>query len=108
MKRKLLRDFADWLEKSRRPFNLGDPGRCIAPAVRRFLERKHPGIAAKVVQHGYTGTLRLSKVFDMTYDQAREVYAPQCVEDYDKVTRKVAAATLRRLANTGRVVYKVS
>lgn len=96
MKRKLLLQFADWLAKSRHPFDIKFNHQCVSAQAMRFAE------GAKGEVHGSPYTLE--RIFKMDPPTAYLVFAPIHA---GTITRKIAADMLRRLARTGRVEYKV-
>lgn len=104
MLRKKLLEYADWLERSRAPFNLGDPHQCISAYAMRFDR----GLAPHRFVNSNAGYLM--DIFDMPERTAIEVYSPREAFmnsiEWRTVPRKVAVAMLRSLARTGKVNWK--
>jgi hypothetical protein len=105
MKRKLLLEFADTLARSRRPFYLLDCEQCVSAHAVRFAIAR----GSQVHKGRSTGWKEdLERIFGLTEDQAANLYsAPSIpISRFDKITRKVAVATLRHLAKTGKVEFE--
>lgn len=104
MKRKLLLQFADWLEQSRGPFNITRSRCCVAAFALRFAcVNKLPG--ARRMLHGSSSS-DLVDIFGLGDHEADELYAGGF--DWFKagqITRKVAAQVIRKLARTGKVDF---
>lgn len=95
MKRKKLLQFADWLEKSRRPFDIASTCRCVA---------YHAGVFDGDTMYGGCRPSRhidLVHIFDMSHHNAEVVYSGFNWGRARSITRKVAANMIRKLARTG-------
>lgn len=95
MKRKKLLQFADWLEKSRRPFDITSTCRCVAYQAGVFTGDtmyggSHPSRPADLVH-----------IFNMSYYNAAVIYSGFNWGRARSITRKVAANMIRKLARTG-------
>lgn len=97
MRRKALLEFADRLERSRRPFDMTNGCRCITAYAAAFddaLAAVHP-------------VAYFAKKFDVSHKIACSINSGVGLtwDDVARITRKQAAATLRRLARTGKVKF---
>jgi hypothetical protein len=88
MKRKLMREFADYLTKTRRRFNMDRSDHCVAAHAVMFTK----GVAS--VPHSTASDL--DRIFDIGYKNAFDIYT-----GYHVTSRKDWATILRRFAKTG-------
>lgn len=96
MKRKALREFADYLENTRGPFNILNNEHCIAAYASKWFKEPLNGwyvldrfeVSREVVFDLYTGSNTNAFMHNV------------------RITRKVAANALRRLARTGQVEFR--
>lgn len=105
MKRKALREFADYLERSRGPFTILDNQKCIAAYARKWAKQPQQAWEA--------GWAILMYQFGLSGGVAIDLYVGQDTKrlllddgQWKRITRKVAVATLRRLARTGKVEFR--
>lgn len=95
MDRAKLRKFARYLESNHQRFDMSIPCNCLAGHARRFLRRRDE-VHDEVV---------LTEGFGLNAEQAMDLWLGHEVQ-WEKVTRSIAARTLRHLARTGRVNFK--
>lgn len=100
MKRTLLTRFADWLERSRHPFDLYDASRCMSAQAQRFFAKEE----GRKLDYVYGDAQILSNRFDIRYDVAHDIFSGLgATSDSKKITRALAVRMLRHLARTGKV-----
>lgn len=88
MKRKYIRELADFIEKGRGPIDMADSTKCLAAQVLRFN-------GARKVH--FTTSHDIGHALGVGPDTAHEMYAAWHI-----ATRKVLAAALRYMARTGK------
>lgn len=104
MRRKALLQFANKLAHSRRPFNLRSSEQCITAYAAYVDSPRDP------VEWGSTAAYAVSRFaekFKVPFETARRINIGDGLtwDEMAFVTRKMAAAMLRRLARTGKVEY---
>lgn len=100
MKRRMLLDFTDWFEKNRRKYDQASIFDCIGAHAQAWKTGTPRGVSI------FGGSHDLMELFDLTEDQAMELYYPSEYQ-YRLIKRRHAVDTLRRLAKTGKVKWKI-